>query len=73
MFWIKAQDKTPDKWVKEVDIGNFPEKEFRIMIAKMMQNLRNWMEKDHEIFTEDLEEPQEKQRWTIHKKESIAE
>ena len=64
--WIKAQDKTPEKWVNEVDIGNFLEKEFRIMIANTSQSLRNWMEKDHEIFTEDLEEPQEKQRWKIY-------
>ena len=64
--WIKAQNKTPETWVNEVDIGNFQEKEFRIMTANTSQNLRNWMEKDHEIFTEDLEEPQEKQRWKIH-------
>jgi len=26
------------------DIGNLPEKEFRVMIVKMIQNLRNKME-----------------------------
>ena len=29
---------------KEEDIGSLPEKEFRIMIAKMIQNLENNME-----------------------------
>jgi len=27
----KGQDKTPEKQLNEVEIGNLPEKEFRIM------------------------------------------
>ena len=34
------------------------------MVVKMIQDLRNRMEKMQEIFTEDLEELKNKQRWT---------
>ena len=33
---MKGQDKFPEKQLNEVEIGNFPEKEFRIMILKMI-------------------------------------
>ena len=36
---MKEQDKTPEKQLNEVEIGNIPEKEFRIMIVKMIQDL----------------------------------
>ena len=36
---MKGQDETPDKQLNEVEIGNLPEKEFRIMIVKMIQEL----------------------------------
>jgi len=39
-----------------VDIDNLPEKEFRIMTVKMIQNLRKRIEKVQEIFTKDLQE-----------------
>ena len=45
-----------------MEIDNLPEKEFRIMIVKMIQDLRNRMEKMKEMFTKDLEEPKKKQR-----------
>ena len=31
---MKEQDKTPEKQLNEVEIGNLPEKEFRIMTVK---------------------------------------
>ena len=34
------------------------------MVVKMIQDLRNRMEKMQEMFTEDLEELKNKQRWT---------
>ena len=37
---MKGQDKIPEKQIKEVEIGNLPEKEFRIMILKMIQDLK---------------------------------
>ena len=47
---MKEQDKTPEKQLNEVEIGNLPEKELRIMILKMIQDLRKRMEanKDRE-------------------------
>ena len=36
---VKEQDKCPPNQTKEEEIGNLPDKEFRIMIVKMIQNL----------------------------------
>ena len=36
IYQMKEEDKTPEKQQKEVEIGNLPEKEFRIMIVKMI-------------------------------------
>ena len=41
---IKEHDKCPPNQTKEEEIGSLPEKEFRIMIVKMIQNLENKME-----------------------------
>ena len=62
---VKEQDKCPPNQTKE--IGNLPDKEFRIMIVKMIQNLENKMESQinsletriemmQERFIKDLEE-----------------
>ena len=40
MSQARGQDKTPEKQLNEVEIGNLPEKELRIMIVKMIQGLR---------------------------------
>ena len=37
-----------------MEIGNLQEREFRIMIVKMIQGLRNRMEKMQEMFTKDI-------------------
>ena len=59
MYQMKEQDKTPEKEQNEVEIGNLPEKEFRIMIGKMIQDLGKRMEakieKRQEMFNKDLE------------------
>ena len=39
LFRSKEQDKCPPNQTKEEEIGNLPDKEFRIMIVKMIQNL----------------------------------
>ena len=63
---IKEHEKCPPSQTKEEEIGNLPEKEFRIMI-KMIQNLENKMElqinsletkmeKMPKMFNKDLEE-----------------
>ena len=41
---LKEQDKRPPNQTKEEEMGNVPEKEFRLMIVKMIQNLENKME-----------------------------
>ena len=40
----KGQDKTLQKQLNEVEIGNLPEKEFRKITVKMIQDLRKRME-----------------------------
>ena len=56
---MKEQDKTPEKQLNEVEIGNVPEKELGIMIVKMIQDLGKRMEanfeKMQEMFNKDLE------------------
>ena len=41
---IKEQEKCPPTQPKDKEIGNLPEKEFQIMIVKMIQNLEIKME-----------------------------
>ena len=66
MSQMKGQIKTSEKQLNEMVIGNLPEKEFSIMIVKMIQDLRKRMEakieKMQEMFTKDLEEIKNKQR-----------
>ena len=63
---LKKHDKSPPNQTKEEEIGSLPEKEFRIMIVKVIQNLENKMElqinsletrieKIQEMFNKDLE------------------
>ena len=65
MYQMKEQDKSPEKQLNEVEIGKLPEKEFRIMIVKMIQDLGKRMEakieKMQEMFNKDLEELKNKQ------------
>ena len=57
---MKEQGKKPPDLTNEEEIGSLPEKEFRIMIIKMIQNLRNRVEKIQGTFNKDLEELQGK-------------
>ena len=63
---MKEQDKTPEKQLNEVEIGNLPEKEFRIMTVKMIQDLGKKMEAKvemmQEMFDKNLEKLKNKQR-----------
>ena len=63
---VKEQDKCPPNQTKEEEIGSLPDKELRIMIVKMIQNLENKMElqinssetrikKRQEMFNKDME------------------
>ena len=76
MQQMKEQGKNPPDQTNEEEIGSVPEKEFRVMIVKMIQNLRNRMEKIHETFNKDLEEIKSKQTMmnnTISEIKSILE
>ena len=64
---VKEQDKCPPNQTKEEDIGNLPDKEFQIIIMKVIQNLENKLElqinsletrieKMQERFNKDLEQ-----------------
>ena len=65
MLQIREQAKNTQDQTNEEEIGNLPEKEFRIMIVKMIQDLGNrmeaWTEKIQEMFNKDLEEVKSKQ------------
>ena len=58
---MKEQVKNLQGQINEDEIGNLHEKEFRVMILKMIQNLGNRMEKKQETFNKDLEELKSKQ------------
>ena len=63
---MKEQDKNLQEQVNEEEVGNLPEKEFRVMIVKMIQDLRRRMEahieKVQQMFNIELEELKDKQR-----------
>ena len=60
LYQLKEQDNNTEKKITEVEIGNIPEKEFRIMIVKMIQDIGKRMEakikKMQEMFNKDQEE-----------------
>ena len=53
---MKEQTRNTEVHINEEEIGKLPEKEFRIMIVKMIKNLENKMEKMQESINKDLEE-----------------
>ena len=61
MHQMKEQGKNPPDQINKEEIGSLPEKEFRVMIAKMIQNLGKRMENIQETFNKDLEELKSKQ------------
>ena len=46
---MKEQDKTPEE-LSEVEIGNLPKKEFKVMVGKMFKELRSRMDEHSEKF-----------------------
>ena len=53
---MKEQTGNTEVQINEEELGKPPEKEFRIMIVKMIKNLENKMEKMQESIHKDLEE-----------------
>ena len=62
---MKEQGKNLQDQINEEEIGNLLEKELRVKIVKMIQNLGNrmeaWIEKIQEMFSKDLEKLKNKQ------------
>ena len=52
---MKEQTRNTEVQINEKEIGNLPEKEFRIVIGKMVKNLKNKVEKMQSI-NKNLEE-----------------
>ena len=52
---MKEQTRSTEIQINKEEIGKLPEKEFRIMIVKMIKNLENKMEKMQESTDKDLE------------------
>ena len=53
---MKEQTRNTEVQINEEEAGKLPEKEFRIMIVKMIKNLESKMEKMQESINKDLEE-----------------
>ena len=53
---MKEQTRNTEVQINEEEIGKLPEKEFRIMIVKMIENLENKMEKMQKSINKYLEE-----------------
>ena len=53
---MKEQTRNTEVQINEQERGKLPEKEFRIMIVKMIKNLENKMEKMQESINKDLGE-----------------
>ena len=53
---MKKQSKNPPDQTNEEEIGSLPEKDFRVMRVKMIQNLGSRIDKMQEIFNKDVEE-----------------
>ena len=61
MLQGKEQGKNLQYQINEDEIGKLPEKEFRVMIVKMIQSLGNRMKKIQETFNKDGGELKSKQ------------
>ena len=53
---MKEQTSNTEVQINKEEIGKLPEKEFRIMVVKMIKNLENKMEEIQKSINKDLEE-----------------
>ena len=51
---MKEQDKTPEEELKELEISSPPNKEFKVMIIKMIKELRRRLDEHSEKFNKEL-------------------
>ena len=61
---MNEQVRNTEVQINEEEIGKLPEKEFSIMIVKMIKNLEKKMDKMQESINKDIEELKNKQRKT---------
>ena len=71
MSQVKGQNKTPEKQLNEIEIGNLPENEFRTMIVKMIQDFGEKNAEYARNFTEELKSQQREVNNTLE--ESLTE
>jgi len=68
MAQMKKEGRNSQDQINEEEISNLPEREFRIMMVKMLQIIENRMEKMQKAFntvntiTKDIEEIKNKQK-----------
>ena len=60
---MKEKPRNTEVQIKEEEIGKLPEKEFRIIMVKMIKNLENKIEKIQESINKDLEELQKQHNY----------
>ena len=56
MYQMKEQGQNTPDLTNEEEIGSLPEKEFRLMIVRMIQNLGHRIDKMQETFNKDIDE-----------------
>ena len=61
---MEEQTRNTEVQINKEEIGKLPKKEFRIMIAKLIKNLKNRMQKMQESISKDLEELKNKHTQT---------
>ena len=61
---MKEQTRNTEVQINEQERGKLPEREFRIMIVKMIKNFESKMEKMQESINKDLEELKNKHKKT---------
>ena len=61
MFQSKEQVKTPEEELSEVEIGKLPDKEFKVMIIKMIKELGRRMDEHSEKINKELEDVKKNQ------------
>ena len=65
---MKEQGQNTPDLTNEEEIGSLPEKEYRIMTVRMIQNLGNRIDKMQETFNKDVEELEEPSKDEKHNK-----
>ena len=68
---MKEQTRNTEVQINEEEIGKLPEKEFRMMIVKMIKTLKTKQRKKQESINKDLEELKNKHTQTNNTKTEI--